>query len=153
MAEIHIRPANPDDLPAIHDLVRELAIYEKEEAEFTATLEDYQRDFADGVFQSLVAEKEGEVIGMCLYFLTYSTWKGRMLWLEDFVVRQAQRRQGIGQQLFEALQARALEMQCRLMKWQVLDWNEPAIRFYEKNNATIEVDWWNGKLFFTDRKN
>ena len=147
MADIQIRPANTGELPAIHDLVRELAIYEKEEAAFTATLEDYQRDFADGVFQSIVAEKEGQVIGMCLYFLTYSTWKGRMLWLEDFVVRQAYRKHGIGQLLFDALQVRAKKMECRLMKWQVLDWNEPAIRFYEKNNAIIEKEWWNGKLF------
>lgn len=147
MPDIHIRPANAADLPAIHDLVRELAIYEKEEAEFTASLEDYQRDFAEEVFECLVAEEEQEIIGMCLYFLTYSTWKGRMLWLEDFVVRQAHRRKGIGQLLFDALQERALEMECRLMKWQVLDWNEPAIRFYEKNQSTIERNWWNGKLF------
>ncbi len=148
MADIHIRQANAADLPAIHDLVRELAIYEKEEAEFTATLEDYQRDFADQVFECLVAESEGEVIGMCLYFLTYSTWKGRMLWLEDFVVRQAHRQKGIGQMLFDALQVRGVEMECRLMKWQVLDWNEPAIRFYEKNESVIEKNWWNGKRFF-----
>lgn len=148
MADIYIRRANATDLPAIHDLVRELAIYEKEETEFTASLVDYQRDFADGVFECLVAEQDETVIGMCLYFLTYSTWKGRMLWLEDFVVRQAHRRKGIGQQLFDALQERAIEMECRLMKWQVLDWNEPAIRFYEKNKATIEKNWWNGKRFF-----
>ncbi|MEL6969810.1 MAG: GNAT family N-acetyltransferase [Bacteroidota bacterium] len=147
MAEIHIRPANADDLSVIHDLVRELAVYEKEEASFTATLEDYQTDFADGVFQSIVAEMEGEVVGMCLYFLTYSTWKGRMLWLEDFVIRQAYRRHGIGQKLFDALQLRAKEMNCRLMKWQVLDWNEPAIRFYEKNDALIDTDWWSCRLF------
>lgn len=146
MAEIDIRPANAADLPAIHGLVRELAIYEKEEATFTASLADYQRDFADGVFECLVAEQEGAIVGMCLYFLTYSTWKGRMLWLEDFVVREASRGYGIGQQLFDALQVRAREMECRLMKWQVLDWNTPAINFYEKNNAIIERNWWNGKL-------
>lgn len=146
MAQIDIRHANADDLAAIHGLVRELAIYEKEEAAFTATLEDYHRDFADGVFESIVAEYEGEIVGMCLYFLTYSTWKGRMLWLEDFVVKEALRRHGIGQKLFAALQERAREMECRLMKWQVLDWNTPALRFYEKNEATIERNWWNGKL-------
>ena len=147
MANIDIRSANAADLPVIHDLVRELAIYEKEEQAFTASLEDYQKDFADGVFQCLVAEDKGEVIGMCLYFLTYSTWKGRMLWLEDFVVRQSYRQKGVGQLLFDALQVRAKEMDCRLMKWQVLDWNEPAVRFYEKNEAIIEKNWWNGKIF------
>lgn len=147
MSSIHIRRGNANDLSAIHDLVRELAIYEKEEAELTASLEDYQRDFAANIFECLVAEEGGKVIGMCLYYLTYSTWKGRMLYLEDFVVSEAYRRTGLGQLLFDKLQERARELECRLLKWQVLDWNEPAVRFYEKNGAIIEKGWWNGKLF------
>ena len=142
-----IRLAERRDLAAIHNLVRELAIYEKAEPEFVATLEEYERDFADSVFESLVAEAEGKVVGMMLYYLTYSTWKGRMLYLEDFVVLPSYRRYGIGQRLFEELQEVARQKRCKLMKWQVLDWNEPAIRFYEKNDAVIEKEWWNGKLF------
>ncbi len=148
MTPISIRLAKKQDLPDIHNLVRELAVYEKAEPEFVATLEDYLRDFSEGIFEALVAEKEGIVCGMALYYMTYSTWKGKMLYLEDFVVKQTHRRQGIGQLLFDGFLAKAQEKNCRMVKWQVLDWNEPAIRFYEKNKATIERGWWNGKIFF-----
>ncbi len=147
MSSIHIRRGNTADLAAVHNLVRELAIYEKAEDALTATVEDYKRDFDAGVFECIVAEDKGQVIGVCLYYLTYSTWKGRMLYLEDFVVNESYRRTGLGQRLFDELKVRAIEMECRLMKWQVLDWNEPAVRFYEKNHAIIEKEWWNGKLF------
>ncbi len=143
-----IRKAQKEDLPAIHQLVRELAIYEKAEEEFIATLEEYERDFEAGIFESLVADHDNQIVGMMLYYMTYSTWKGRMLYLEDFVVNEQFRRRGIGQQLFEAFLKTAREKGCRLVKWQVLDWNRPAIDFYEKNKAVIEKDWWNGKLFF-----
>lgn len=143
-----IRKGNFDDLVHVHDLVRELAIYEKAEHEFIATLEDYQNDFRAGVFEVLLAETEGIVIGMCLYYLSYSTWKGKMLYLEDFVVKQSYRQEGVGQQLFDALIQEAKQKRCRLIKWQVLDWNEAAIKFYEKNNAVIEQEWWNGKIIF-----
>jgi GNAT superfamily N-acetyltransferase len=143
-----LRPATPADLPHVHALVGELAEYERARDEFVATLADYERDFAAGVFEVIVAEADdGTIAGMVLYYLTYSTWKGRMLYLEDFVVGQQFRRRGIGQQLFDAFLARARELDCRLVKWQVLDWNEPALRFYERNKAIIEKEWWNGKLF------
>ena len=145
--KIIIRLAEKKDLPFIHNLVRELAIYEKAEPEFIATLEEYEQDFEASVFESLVAEVDNEVIGMMLYYLTYSTWKGKMLYLEDFVILKPYRRFGIGQQMFNELQIVARDKGCKLMKWQVLDWNEPAIRFYEKNDAIIEKEWWNGKLF------
>lgn len=143
----HIRLATEKDLPAIHALVRELAIYEKAEEEFTASLEDYLRDFRAGIFEALVAEVEGEVVGMALYYMTYSTWKGRMLYLEDFIVKEQMRAQGIGRELFSAFLAKAKEKDCRLVKWQVLDWNEPAIHFYKKFQTTFENNWLNGKIF------
>lgn len=145
---MQIRLAQRADLPAVHGLVRELAIYEKAEPEFVATLEDYYQDFDAGIFEALVAEVEGEVVGMVLYYMTYSTWKGRMLYLEDFVVQQAFRQKGVGQLLFDGFLAKAKEKGCRLVKWQVLDWNTPAVKFYEKNKATIEKEWWNGKIIF-----
>ncbi len=147
--QVHIRQGTATDLPAVHELVRELAIFERAEPEFVATLDDYHRDFTDGVFEVIVAERQGHIVGMALYYLTYSTWKGRMLYLEDFVVREAERRLGIGQQLFDAFIARARALDCRLAKWQVLDWNEPAIQFYQKNGAIIETDWHNGKLYLS----
>ena len=143
-----IRKGNLDDLVHVHGLVRELAIYEKAEHEFIATLEDYQNDFRAGIFEVLLAETEGIVIGMCLYYLSYSTWKGKMLYLEDFVVKQSYRQEGVGQQLFDDLIQEAKQKRCRLIKWQLLDWNEAAIKFYKKNNAIIEQEWWNGKIIF-----
>ena len=92
-------------------------------------------------------QQRGQVAGMALYYLTFSTWKGRMLYLEDFVVRQQWRGNGLGQALFDAFLARARELDCRLVKWQVLDWNVDAIRFYERQQALIEREWYNGKLF------
>lgn len=144
---IQIQPATAEDLPGIHHLVRELAIYEKAESEFVASLEEYQRDFEAGAFEAIVARNGEKVVGMALYYLTYSTWKGKMLYLEDFVVLEAHRGGGLGQAIFDAFLDRARTLGCRLVKWQVLDWNEPALKFYAKNNAIIEKEWWNGKLF------
>jgi GNAT superfamily N-acetyltransferase len=142
-----IRAAEYDDLSSIHELVRELAIYEKEEAAFTATLEDYESDWDKGIFDALVAEDQKQIVGMALYYLTYSTWKGRMLYLEDFVVLEAYRQLGVGQRLFDAFLEKANTLECKIVKWQVLDWNQPALKFYQKNNAIIEKGWWNGKIF------
>ncbi len=149
---ITIRKAEAKDLPSIHDLVMELAIYEKGEKEFIATIEEYEKDFEDNVFQAILAEMNGEVVGMALYYLTFSTWKGRMMYLEDFVVKESHRRYGIGQKLFDAFLEMAKKEGCRLVKWQVLDWNQPALDFYEKNNAIIEKEWWNGKIFLNNWK-
>jgi len=145
---IDIRKATKKDLPAIHALVRELAVFEESESAFVATIEEYEEDFAAGIFESQVAEVEGEVVGMTLYYMTFSTWKGKMLYLEDFVIKKGFRRLGIGQHLFDAFLETAREKGCKLTKWQVLDWNETALKFYEKNNAVIEKDWWNGKIIF-----
>ncbi len=142
-----IRKATVADLPAIHGLVRELAVYEKAGPEFIATLEEYREDFKQGVFEAQVAELDGQIVGMALYYMTYSTWKGKMLYLEDFVVKDSYRGKGIGQRLFDAFLEEARKKHCRLVKWQVLDWNTPALRFYEKNKAIIEKEWWNGKIF------
>jgi GNAT superfamily N-acetyltransferase len=142
-----IRTATREDLPAIHALVGELAEFEKAPHEFIADMACYERNFDEGVFEALVAELDGQVAGMALYYLTFSTWKGRMLYLEDFVVRQQWRGNGLGQALFDAFLARARELDCRLVKWQVLDWNVDAIRFYERQQALIEREWYNGKLF------
>ncbi len=151
---ITIRLATEADMPAIHALVHELAVYERAPEAHTATIEDYLRDFKAGIFESHVAVnmdaslgKQGEIVGMIFYYMAYSTWKGRMLYLEDFVVTENYRQYGVGQMLFETFLEIAREKECRLVKWQVLDWNEPAIKFYRKNEAIIENDWYNGKIF------
>ncbi|MEM7102959.1 MAG: GNAT family N-acetyltransferase [Bacteroidota bacterium] len=145
--KITLSKATPQDLPAIYGLVKELAIYEKAPEEVTTTLEDYLTDFKAGYFESLVAKHNDKVVGMMLYYNTYSTWKGRMLYLEDFLVTETYRRMGIGDQLWEALLEEAKIKGARLIKWQVLDWNQPAIEFYKKKAATIEDEWLNGKVF------
>jgi GNAT superfamily N-acetyltransferase len=146
---IVIRAAKEQDLEEILNMIRELAIYEKAENEVVVTLSELTEDFKKGIFEAQVAvNSQNEIAGMALYYITYSTWKGKMLYLEDFVVKEAFRRQGIGKGLFDAVIQEAKNWGCRLMKWQVLDWNEPAIDFYKSYDAIIEDDWYNGKLFF-----
>jgi len=147
MKEIEVRKATKNDLKAIYGLVKELAIYEKEPEAVTATLEDYQNDFAEGIFEANVALHGEEIVGTTIYYMSYSTWKGKMLYLEDFVVKETFRQKGVGQLLFDAYLAVAKEKKAVMVKWQVLDWNEPALKFYERNNAIIEKNWWSGKIF------
>ncbi|MBK8193541.1 MAG: GNAT family N-acetyltransferase [Lewinellaceae bacterium] len=147
-ASITIRPATAADIPAIHALMFELAVYEKEPEAVLTTVDEYLRDFRDGLFESHVAEMDGAVVGMTLFYMAYSSWKGKMLYLDDFLVTETHRRYGIGQLLFDAFIAEGRNRGCRLVKWQVLDWNEPALNFYRKNDAIIETGWWNVKMFF-----
>jgi predicted N-acetyltransferase YhbS len=148
MSEIIIRSANIEDMPSIHSLVKELAVYENAEHEMIIDIEYYKNEFGRNTFQSIVAEMNNEVVGTCIYYMTYSTWKGRMLYLEDFIVKEKYRKQKIGQQLFDAFLAEAKSLEATMVKWQVLDWNEPAIKFYEKNHSKIEKEWWNCKIIF-----
>ena len=143
MKSINIRKATLSDIKAIRDLVVELAVYEKEPNAVTATLEDYKSNFENNWFECQVAELNNEVIGMILYYNTYSTWKGRMLYLEDFVVSEKHRRKGIGELLFERLFEVAKEKDVKIIKWQVIEWNEPAINFYKKYEGMMMEDNWN----------
>lgn len=147
---LNVRLAKKEDLKAVHKLVRELAVYENAENELTATTDYYEKEWDKGTFQSLVAEKNGEILGTCIYYITFSTWKGRMMYLEDFVVKDGQRHQGIGQKMFDFFLAEAKRQECILAKWEVLDWNDPAIAFYEKNNSIIEKNWWDCKVFLNE---
>lgn len=142
-----IRPATLSDVPALHSLVAELATYVGELTNFTATIAEYEADFKAGIYEALVAEDDGKVIGMALYFMTYSTWKGRMLYLEDFVLEPAYRRQGIGQMLWDSLKEVGRGRGCKLLKWQVVDTNTEAMKFYVAQDAIIEHSWINGKLY------
>jgi GNAT superfamily N-acetyltransferase len=144
-----IREGKPQDIPAALSLIRELAIYEKAEDEVSVTEASMLEDgFGDRPFyEFFVAENdEGEVVGIAVYFYTYSTWKGRVLYLEDLVVRESMRRHGIGKLLFDALVQKAKDMKAARLSWQVLDWNEPAIKFYEKINARLDGEWINCKF-------
>ncbi len=144
-----IRKATIEDIPAVHQLVVELAIFEKEPQAVTASISDYEEQFARGLFEIIVAEIENEIVGMMLYYDTFSTWKGKMLYLEDFVVNDKYRSQGIGSKLYDAFIAEAKNRECTMVKWQVIDWNEGAVKFYERKGATIEKQWWNVKKFLS----
>lgn len=134
------------DLPDILALVVELAVYEREPDAVNATPDTYLKDHQDNWFQAIVAEVQGKLIGAAIFYPAYSTWKGRMIFLEDLIVTESWRQRGIGSQLFQAVIDHAQQQQANLIKWQVLSWNQPALSFYTKWNARIEVDWWNGKI-------
>lgn len=146
--DFEIRKGSVADMPGVYSLVKELAVFEKAPDEVVTTQEEYVQLYQEGLFELIIAQSAHEIVGIALYYYTFSTWKGKMLYLEDFVVRQAHRRAGIGQALFEAVIEEAKRTDCAMMKWQVLDWNESAIDFYEKYDATFDKGWWNGKLFF-----
>ena len=146
--DLRIRPGGYNDLPTIFDLVKELADYEKEPESVTALLSDYQKAFEDNKIYILVAEHQGAIVGMMVYYDAFSTWRGPMIYLEDFVVSQPYRSMGVGQQLFDAFIADAKAKGAVMVKWEVLDWNELAINFYKKNGAMIETNWWDGKIIF-----
>lgn len=143
-----IREAGSKDLEAVHNLIQELAEYEKAPDEVSLTLEQLKADFERDKpgFGILVAVWNEQIVGMALYYFTYSTWKGRCLYLEDMVVKSQCRNQGIGTKLFENLITIAAQNSAQRMAWQVLDWNEPAIRFYKKYNAYLDPSWVNGKF-------
>ncbi len=143
-----VRKGLQEDIEGVFQLVHELAEFENAPDEVVTTEKEYKHLYEDGLFELLVAEADEQIVGISLFYYTFSTWKGKMLYLEDFVVRKSFREQGIGKALFDATIDEARKTNCALMKWQVLDWNEKAIQFYEKYDATFDKEWWNGKLFF-----
>ena len=142
-------------MPKVLEFIQELATYEKAPDEMVNTVEDLEKNgFGDNkVFDCLVAEVENIVVGFALYYTGYSTWKGRTLYLEDFLVSENHRGRGIGKLLFDAVVLEAKKRDVKRMDWQIIDWNEPAINFYKKYNATLDGEWINGRLFEEDIRN
>lgn len=149
-----IRPATPDDVHAIVDLVRQLAVYEREPDAVEATEDDFRRSLfgPDPKVFAHVAEvdtgaaggnDDGWVVaGIAIWFVTFSTWKGRHgLWLEDLFVVPEHRRLGLGRALLQTLATVCVERGWPRFEWWVLDWNEPAHRFYESLGASAEDEW------------
>ena len=145
---ITIREGVKDDLPSVLKLIKELADYEKAIDQVTITLDDLEQDGfgSHPWFWFLVAEKDSVIIGISFYWIRYSTWKGKFLFLEDFVIKEKYIRHGIGSKLFEETIKICKKLNLNGMTWQVLDWNIPAIDFYKKFDAEISKDWLNGKL-------
>lgn len=145
---VNIRVANKQDCPRLLELITELAIYEKAPDEVTVSLQEFE-DAGFGnkpVWKAFVAEIDGLVIGFALYYIRYSTWKGSRLYLEDLIVTEEYRGKRIGKLLFDRIITETREMGLSGMVWQVLDWNEPAINFYNKYKANIEAGWLNASL-------
>ena len=144
-----IRNALAKDVAAIHSLIIELAVYEKEPNAVINTPENLLEDlFTHKRCFAIVAEDQKQIIGFALYYFGYSTWKGRTLYLEDIFVQERARKKGVGQALFDEILKRARTEKVKRMDWQVLTWNTPAINFYKKNKAFLDEDWINGRLFF-----
>lgn len=145
-----IRPAVVTDVEGMLALVKELALYEKAPQEVTVTLEEMTAaGFGPGaVWNAFVAELDGKVVGMSLFFTKYSTWKGKCMYIDDIVVTEAMRGAGIGKLLFEETVREAKRTHMRRLEWQVLEWNAPAINFYNKFAANLDPEWVNGKLTY-----
>jgi predicted N-acetyltransferase YhbS len=144
-----IRWATVADVPAVLAMIKELAEYENASDQVTLTEDQLRADgFDEKRFEILVAETDSEVVGIAFFYPRYSTWKGHTLYLEDLIVKEEQRRKGIGCALFEELLRISKERKCARLEWQVLDWNEPAIAFYEKMEANIDGEWLNCKMEF-----
>lgn len=145
---ISVRKGVKSDLSAALGLIKELALYENAPDEVIVTTEDMERDGfgEDPVFYFFVAEVEGEIVGISLYYVKYSTWKGKCIFLEDIIVTEQYRKQGVGKKLFDEVVKVSKEKNVQRLEWQVLEWNEPAIRFYEKINSNLDKEWINCKL-------
>jgi GNAT superfamily N-acetyltransferase len=143
---VTVRPATIDDVPRILELVHELAAYEREPDAVEATRADLVAALfppsATPTAFAHVAERDGEVVGMAIWFVSFSTWTGRNgIWLEDLFVRPEHRGSGLGRDLLAALAQVCVERGWRRLEWWVLDWNEPSIGFYRGLGATAEDDW------------
>ena len=138
-----IRKATKNDMPSVLELIQELATFEKEPDAVVVTVDDLIRDgFSENpLFQCFVAEVDGEIIGMALYYYRYSTWKGKTIHLEDLIVKENKRGTGAGFALYKEIIKQGKAENVRRIEWNVLDWNTPAINFYEKSGAKVLDDW------------
>ena len=147
--KINIRKAVKDDCQSMMQLIKELAVYEKAPEEVTVSFDHFvESGFGENpVWWAFVAELDEKVVGFALYYIRYSTWKGQRLYLEDILVNEPYRGNGIGKLLFDRLLEEVKEKKFSGMVWQVLDWNEPAINFYKKyTGVNFDNEWVNCSL-------
>jgi GNAT superfamily N-acetyltransferase len=151
---LNIRKAVKEDVPALLRLVFELAEFEKAPDSVEVTVSEMERDGfgPDAIFSAFVAEMDNKIVGMAHYYVKYSTWKGRAIYLDDIIVSERYRRQGIGGKLFEEVVKVCKKTGVRKMDWQVLTWNETAINFYKKYNTVFSSEWLNGTLYYNELK-
>ena len=145
---VTIRAGTKTDVPGMLALVKELATYERAPQEVTNTIEMMEQDgFGNQpVFFSRIAESNGEMVGIAIFYIAYSTWKGKCVYLEDIIVTEKLRGSGIGKLLFNEVGKFAKEQEAQQLRWHVLEWNEPAIAFYKKYNTSFDTEWTTCKL-------
>lgn len=138
-----IRQGTTEDMPAVLGLIKELALFEKEPDAVVVTVDELVRDgFGDNpLFHTFVAEADGEIIAMALFYYRYSTWKGKTIHLEDLIVKEEKRGTGAGSALYKEVIKFAKAQGVRRVEWVVLNWNTHAIEFYERSGAAILQDW------------
>jgi len=143
--DIVIRRAEDKDCKQLMDLIQELADYERAPNEVTITLAHFKESgFGENpVWWAFVAEIDETLIGFALYYIRFSTWKGKRMYLEDLLVSKEYRRKGVGKLLMDVLIQEAKNKNLHGISWQVLEWNKPAIQFYKNYNASYDEQWWN----------
>lgn len=148
MNTVSIRAGKKEDLAQVLELIKELALFERAPHEVINTVELMEQDGfgPNPIYGFFVAEQQNKIIGLSLFYWRYSTWKGKRLYLEDIIVTETERGNGIGKKLFDRTMQHALDQHCSGMMWQVLDWNEPAINFYKKYGAKLDGEWINCTL-------
>jgi GNAT superfamily N-acetyltransferase len=142
---INIRKATREDCERLMELVKELARYERAAKEVTVSLEHFSESGFGRrpVWWAFVADVDGIIQGFALYYIRFSTWKGKILYLEDLYVSEDIRRKGLGKLLFDQIIEEAKRKKLNGVQWQVLEWNEPAMNFYKKYNAVFDSEWAN----------
>jgi len=140
---MRIRKARKEDFPEILKLIKELAVFENEPDAVEVDVEILENEGLgeNALFTSFVAEQDSEIVGAALVYFRFSTWKGKILHLEDLIVKESYRGQGIGEALYKEVMQFALESGSKRVAWEVLDWNQGAIRFYERSGAKVMKDW------------
>ncbi|WP_298364181.1 GNAT family N-acetyltransferase [uncultured Lutibacter sp.] len=139
----NIREAKKEDMPSVLKLIKELAHFEKEEHAVIVTVKDLEKDGfgSNPLFKCFVAELNTEIVGMSLCYPRYSTWKGPTIHLEDLIVTETKRGLKIGSALYKKVIEYGYKKGVERIEWAVLDWNEPAINFYESTGANVLRDW------------
>ena len=141
--EIILREGQKTDMSAVLLLIQELASFEKEANAVELTVEELERDGfgPQPLFKVFIAERNSEIVGMALFYERYSTWKGRSIHLEDLIVKQQYRGEGIGKALYTKVLTYAHEQNLKRVSWEVLDWNKVAVDFYVSTGAKILDSW------------
>ena len=145
-----IRPGKKSDIPQVFDLIKDLAEYEKALDKVSNTVEKLEEDGfgPNPVYELFVAEIENKIVGIALTYYRFSTWRGKVMYLEDLIVKEHMRRKGIGKKLFDMVLDHAKVTSCVGLSLQVLDWNDLGINFYKKYNMEFDDEWINCYLEF-----